>query len=111
MEGKRLEFITIVVLIAVGAFAIRHLMQQARRKRLMEKYGDAEIVDRIMNKMVWQGMTVDHLVDALGKPVAIDRKVLKTKTNHTYKYGQTGKNRFSRRVMLENDVVVGWDFK
>jgi hypothetical protein len=77
----------------------------------MEKYGDAEIVDRIMNKVVWQGMATEHLLDCLGSPVAIDKKVYKTKTSHTYKYGQTGKNRFSRRVILENGIVVGWDFK
>lgn len=77
----------------------------------MQKYGDAEIVDMIMKKMVWQGMSAEQLTDSLGRPVATDRKVYKTKTSETYKYDQAGKNRYRRRVTLENGVVVGWDIK
>lgn len=106
-----MELISVVVLIAIGALAINHLVTQARRKRLMEKYGDAEIVGMIMKKMIWQGMTADQLIDSLGRPVMADKKVYKTKTSETYKYDQVGKNRFRRRVTVENGVVVGWDIK
>lgn len=106
-----MELVLVFVLIGVGILAIKSLMNQARRKKLMAKYGDVEIVDLIMKKVVWQGMHVEHLLDALGRPAAIDRKVYKTKTSQTFKYDQSGKNRFRRRVTLENDVVVGWDFK
>lgn len=106
-----MELIWILVLIAIGAFALNHLRNEARRKRLMAKYGDAEIVDMIMTRTVWQGMTAEQLTDALGRPAATDRKVYKTKTSETYKYDQAGKNRFRRRITLENGVVVGWDMK
>jgi outer membrane protein assembly factor BamE (lipoprotein component of BamABCDE complex) len=106
-----LEVLFVVILIGIGVFAASHLINQSRRKDLMQKYGDAEIVDMIMKKMVWQGMSAEQLTDSLGRPVATDRKVYKTKTSETYKYDQAGKNRYRRRVTLENGVVVGWDIK
>lgn len=106
-----MEILLVIFLIVIGALAINHLVTQARRKRLIEKYGDSEVVDMIMKKMIWQGMTAEQLVDSLGHPVVADKKVYKTKTSETYKYDQVGKNRFRRRVTVENSVVVGWDIK
>jgi len=106
-----LEILSVLVLIVIGAVAIAAQANNARRKRLMEKYGDAQVVDRIMGKMIWQGMSAEQLIDSLGRPVATDRKVYKTKTSETYKYDQAGKNRFRRRVTIENGIVVGWDIK
>jgi hypothetical protein len=105
------EIIMVIVLIGIGALALNHMRNEARRKRLMAKYGDAEIVDMLMKKMIWQGMSAEQLSDALGPPAATDRKVYKAKTRETYKYDQNGKNRFRRRITVENGVVVGWDMK
>ncbi len=77
-------------------------------KYLMSKYGDAALVDLIMAKQIRQGMTLDQLVESWGRPADIDQKVYKTKIKYTYKYNQTGRNRFRDRVFVENDVVVGW---
>lgn len=75
----------------------------------MGKYGDAEIVRRIMSHEFWQGQTTDQLLDSLGRPIEVDEKVFKTKTKHVWKYQQTGKKRFALRITLENGEVVGWD--
>ena len=80
----------------------------ARRKKLMAKYGDAQIVDAIMRRMIWQGMTYDQLVDSQGRPADVDEKVYKSKTVHVFKYGQDGRNRYRQRVTIENGEVVGW---
>jgi hypothetical protein len=80
-----------------------------RRQALFDKYGDAEIVDRIMARSYWQGQTSDQLSDSLGSPVDVDRKILKTKSKEVWKYLQTGKGRFGLRITLENDIVVGWE--
>lgn len=77
----------------------------------MEKYGDEGVVDMIMRRTMWQGMSSEQLRDSLGAPVAVDRKIYKTKVAETYKYSQTGKNRFRCRVKVENDIVVGWEQK
>ncbi len=106
-----MEFVAVVLLIVVGIVAVSVLRNQARRKRLMEKYGDETVVDRIMRKMMWQGMSSDQLRHSLGPPVAVDRKVYKSKITETYKYAPSGKNRFRCRVKVENDVVVGWEQK
>jgi uncharacterized membrane protein len=86
-------------------------MRAAKKKKLMQKYGDEEIVRRLMGRVIWQGETEEQLIDSLGRPIAVDNKVLKTKTKQIWKYNQTAKNRYSLRVTLEDGVVVGWDKK
>lgn len=80
-----------------------------RRKELFDKYGDEEIVNRIMAGSYWQGQTSIQLADSLGRPVDMDRKIMKTKSKEVWKYQQTGKGRFGLRITLEDDVVVGWE--
>jgi hypothetical protein len=106
-----MEFLAAAVLVVVGIVAVSVLRKQARRNRLMEKYGDETFVDRIMRKMMWQGMSSDQLRESLGPPVAIDRKVYKSKITETYKYAPSGKKSFHCRVKVENNVVVGWEQK
>ncbi len=50
-------------------------------------------------------------VEILGQPVAVDEKVLKTKTKRTFKYRPVGVNRYALRVYLDDDQVVGWEDK
>jgi predicted Na+-dependent transporter len=82
--------------------------EEARAAALLEKYGDAAIVAHIMSRDIWHDMTKEQLLDSWGHPEDVTTTVLKTKIKETYKYGQTGKNKFSKWVMIENDVVVGW---
>jgi len=79
-----------------------------RRDYLIERFGSSEVADGIMAHKVWQGMTSEQLLESWGSPADTDETVYKTKTKRTWKYGNIGKNRYSQRVMLENDVVVGW---
>ena len=79
----------------------------AERQRLVDKYGD-EIADRILAHTIWQGMTEEQLLESWGAPADRDREIRKTTTKETWKYRQTGRNRFSNRVFLENGVVIGW---
>jgi len=77
------------------------------RQRLVDKYGD-EIADRILAHTIWQGMTEEQLLESWGGPVDKDQEIKKATTKETWKYGQTGRNRFSNRVFLENGIVIGW---
>lgn len=96
------------ILIAVTAFVVFKILRYlSRRKRLIEKYG-RDVGLRILSRAVWQGMTSEQLVDSRGNPVDIDHTVYKTKTKETWKYNQTGKNRFKDRIYLEDGIVVGW---
>ena len=79
----------------------------AERQRLVARYG-AEIADRILARIVWQGMTEEQLLESRGDPADKDYEVRKSVTKETWKYGQTGKNRFSNRIFLENGIVTGW---
>lgn len=86
---------------------IKGYRRHKRRQALIEKYGHQEGED-IFNGKVWQGMTAEQLRDSWGEPEDIDSKVMKSKSRQTWKYGQTGRNRFKERIYLENDQVVGW---
>ncbi len=53
-------------------------------------------------------MTQEQLLESWGGPVDKDQEIKEATTKETWKYGQTGRNRFSNRVFLENGVVIGW---
>lgn len=85
--------------------------KEAHRIELLSKYHDENIVDKILRKVPWIGQTKQQLLDSLLEPEDIDVKAYKTKTQETWKYGQTGKNRFALRVTLDDDIVVSYDDK
>lgn len=85
--------------------------EQARRDKLTQKYGDEKLVEAIVNRLFWQGQTASQLIDSLGHPIDVDKKIMKTKKKEVWKYNHMGGNRFGLRITLENDVVVGWDEK
>jgi hypothetical protein len=101
----------LIVGLIVAVVTLWSWANKKKRERLMAKYRDSLIVDRIMNRKVWEGMTKEQLIDSWGLPVEIGQKVYKTKITETYKYNQTGKNRFRSRVTIENDIVIGWQQK
>ena len=97
--------------LAVGviAFLFARWALAQRRKHLFEKYGDAEIADRIMKAMYWRDQTAEQLRESLGKPRDVDQTVLKTKVKEVWKYKPTGKNRYGLKITLDDGVVVGWE--
>lgn len=98
----------LIILAIILLFVWAYYANKMKRDRLMFKYNGQNIVDLIMDHKIWQGMTAEQLADSWGNPAAKDHKVYKAKVAETFKYNQTGKNRFSSRVMLEDGVVVGW---
>ena len=80
----------------------------ARHSELMSKYNDQQIVARIMEGKIWQGMSEEQLVDSRGPPDDRDQEVYKTKIKQTWKYGRAGRNRFRERIYIENGTIVGW---
>jgi len=103
------EVLWVIIAIVAIAIAFRIFSTVMRRKQLLTKYGDEEIVRRIMKKLIWEGQSKDQLIDSLGRPLDVDQKVLKTKSRETWKYQRTGKNRYRLRVVVENDIVIGWE--
>jgi len=104
--------VVLVTLILVPVIAFVRWQQKRRRAALLLKYGDEDIVDKIMQRMMWQGQTEEQLSDSLGSPESTDRKVLKHKVREIWKYNRQGNaNRFNLRITLEDGVVVGWDKK
>jgi len=87
--------------------------QQNKKRQRLEylrgKYKSEEIV--LFQGTIWQGQSDEQLRDTLGDPVAVDRAVYKAKKKETWKYRQTGANRFGLRITVEDGHVVGWDKK
>lgn len=78
---------------------------------LMEKYNDHDSVVGVMHRRLWRGMTDEMVRDSIGSPSAIDQEAMKTKLKETWKFFPVSANRFSLKVNLEDDRVVGWDCK
>lgn len=101
----------VVVLIAGLNAWIKGEARKRRRATLLTKYGNPDIVDRIMSRSFWQGQTEEQLSDSLGEPADVESRVMKTKHRAIWKYQPAGKNRYLLRVTLENGAVVGWEQK
>jgi len=107
MDQHQTPWLLYILVLIAAAVLFRLLRYLSRRKYLIGKYG-RELGLRILSRSVWQGMTSEQLEDSWGRPVDIDHAVYKTKTKETWKYNQTGKNRFKDRICLEDGIVVGW---
>ena len=100
-----------VILSVIIIFVIAYFNDKIKRERLMKKYNNTILVERLMKGEIWQGQTRGQVIDALGKPLMINEQVLKTKTKYTYKYNRIAKNRYGLKVIIENGLVIGWDKK
>jgi len=106
-----MEWYWLLLIAFIAFFVFRYYQDKWKRDRLMKKYGDEGLVDKLMEGLFWQGQTEDQLKDSLGEPADVDQKVLKTKTKEIWKYYESGKNRYDLKVTIENGEVVGWDKK
>jgi hypothetical protein len=53
-------------------------------------------------------MSAEMLLESRGRPDDCDESVYKAKRKEVWKYGQTGKNRYKEKIIIENGIVVGW---
>ena len=68
----------VILILLVGFiaafFVIRHLLRKRRAffaakrpaEQLMAKYGDKDLVNKIMNREFWEGMTKEQLLELFG---------------------------------------------
>ena len=115
--GKLLDAIGFVApsifgVAAIGTFIwYKNSQKKKRLEYLHLKYGDEAIIRCILQRQFWEGQTSAQLIDSLGNPVSIDKKLLKTRTREIWKYDQRGVNRYGLRIILDDGVVSGWDKK
>jgi outer membrane protein assembly factor BamE (lipoprotein component of BamABCDE complex) len=65
----------------------------------------------VSSNQVREGQTSEQLRVLLGNPLSVDTKFTKTRKCEIWKYNRRGTNRYGLRIILDNDVVVGWDEK
>lgn len=103
---------SIIVVVIITLWILGSVIaKKARKNALLEKYTHLEIVEKIISKTIWQDETAEQVIDSLGEPLARDTKILKTKQKEIWKYNPIGRNRYAFRIILEDDVVVGWEQK
>ena len=90
----------IVVALIVFGCAVYLYLQKIRRDELMKKYNDAELVDKLMRRLVWQDQTADQLIDSVGKPIKVDKRVMASRTREVWKYDRRSTHRFGMRITL-----------
>lgn len=86
-------------------------LNNQRRVFLLRKYQNDYLVNNIINGYYWIGQSEEQLIDSIGKPIDVERKVLAKKIKEVWKYQKTGQNRYALKIMLDNGFVVGWDKK
>lgn len=109
VTGWIVPLVVIVTTIAL-VMARRASKRRKRIEELRKKYPE-DIVQRILAGQIWQGQTENQLIEALGSPAEVDRKVLKTMRREIWKYGRMSARRFRLRITVENGTVTGWDHK
>lgn len=109
ITGWVMPVVGVAVVIGI-VVAVRVIKRRERVAELRRKY-PPETVQRILAGTIWQGQTEEELIDTLGQPSEIDRKVLKTMRREIWKYGRISARRFRLRVTVENGMVAGWDHK
>jgi hypothetical protein len=82
-----------------------------KREELIAKYGK-EIADKIINRDVWEGMTLDMLVESHGdwsnKSESFSNGKLKVKYFYDYSKNRLGNAAYDFEVSTEDGIVVGW---
>ncbi|MEI6336870.1 MAG: hypothetical protein WCS87_20110 [Methylococcaceae bacterium] len=115
-EKVNQELIVIAAAIIIGLFILRMIWRLYCHKKwvkyLKNKYNnDIWVVNAIVNGKFWKEQSSEQLIDSIGRPLAIDTQVLKTKTKEIWKYNKIRKDQYALKITLENEHVVGWENK
>lgn len=78
---------------------------EARRNALWEQYGDDEIVEKILGRRIWIGMTEDQLNKSRGKPDDISTKESIRTSIEIWKYHQIRTNAYALKITLKDGIV------
>jgi hypothetical protein len=102
--------IAVIVLIVAGVICFKYAGRQKRIRYLLDKYGNQEIVDRILLTSL-AGANIQQLLDSLGNPLNVDRKLMASRRREVWKYNSIGRGRYGLRITLDDDIVIRIDHK
>lgn len=102
----------VALIVLMVTLRARRLIAERKRlklyaQNLVARYGD-EAANRILTHQVWQGMTMEQLIESRGHPSDVEQEIKRERIKETWKYHRVGKNRFRGRIYLENGIVIGW---
>ena len=100
-----------ITLIALMLFVLNIIVRSMRHAVLLAKYGSDTVVEKLLAHTIWQGMSREQLVDALGQPHVKEARTVRGKAIEVYKYGPLPRNSFRWRITLSSGKVTGWEEK
>lgn len=78
-----------------------------RQQELLNKYQDTSMVDKIIEGEIWLGQTGEQLLDAIGSPEVVDRKLSQKKSVEIWKYHPASRSGvFKLKITLTDEVVT-----
>ncbi len=90
-----------------------------KENKLLNKYGDEEVVEKIIKGLVWQGQTEEQLIDSVGRPTFVVHDYNESSVNVIWRYEhsrpKTGRYRSwgvpspNFDVFIDNGKVVSWE--
>lgn len=112
--GEDIGWSNLILIITIGIglkYIYVFIRRVERREKLLQKYKDEKIVNRMMSNEVWFSQTAGQLVDSIGPPEKVIDKMLVTKKKEIWKYYHKSGNRYGLWVTLVNDVVEDYNYK
>jgi hypothetical protein len=100
-------FLLITAVFGVGALqaAIPNIV---RARRIRAKYSDPEVAENLIKRRFWIGMTPQHVVDALGEPLVVERKGEGDRAIEIFKYDHQPGRGYRKRIQFQNGSVIRW---
>lgn len=92
--------------------ALEQCEREQRLQDLMNKYNDANVIEKIVNGEIWLGQTEKQLLDSLGQPEDTEQKISLKKTVEIWKYHPGVRSgTFKLRIHITNGFITKIDDK
>lgn len=102
------------IIIEINQDKLQEEILTIRKNYLLNKFNDQDIVQRILECSVEIGDSKEFVLEALGKPVDINKNIIEAREQEIWKYkkgNETKSDQHDFQVNFENDQVVSLEDK
>ena len=114
-----MDILITIIIFSIILYIIESITISYRKDKLIKKYGDEEVAEKIIERLIWQGQTEEQLLDSVGKPTFFihDYQGERVKEIWRYEHSIPKHGRFRSfgdlppdfEVFIENSKVVSWE--
>ncbi len=111
-QNRYNTFVRFIIKAIISLIKMNKKQNRRKKLELIKKFNiSSQDAEKIINKILWQGMKKEYLIESINQPNDSSFSILKTKIKEEYKYYPINKKSFKLVVFLENDIVVGWKMR